>query len=122
MYPCYTCYSCYSSRRNGQSVAGIATIAGGKSKNADSLPEPEAARQASRAEALIDQALQAGVVFRLVDPGPREIAGGRPFRIVLRYPGDRPRGLIDRLHASRAELYTAYTSAPRYQVERGYLR
>ena len=37
-----------------------------------------------RAEALIDEALQAGAIFRLVDLVPREIAEGRPFRIVLR--------------------------------------
>ena len=91
-------------RHEPETLATLATLARG---------ERQTALTRSRAEALIDEALHAGVVFRLVDPEPREIAEGRPFRIVLCYPKETPRGLIDRLHASRAELYAAYTPAPR---------
>jgi hypothetical protein len=60
----------------------------------------------------VDKAVpQAGVVFRLIDPGPREIAEGRPFRIVLRYPQETPRDLID-LHAARTEICAAFTPQP----------
>lgn len=75
------------------------------------ISEIEAAREASRAEALIDEAWRAGIIFRLVDPRPREIAERRPFSLRIRYPKGTPRSLIYMLRAARAEIYTAFTPA-----------
>ena len=64
-----------------------------------------------RAEALVDEAWRAGIIFRLVDPRPREIAERRPFSLRIRYPKGTPRSLIYMLRAARAEIYTAFTPA-----------